>query len=119
MVEVDGHFFWVLQDLLWNTSNNFTTRSGCIHHFLRNALPRQQNCRSSALRRQLQQALASGFIPDAPLASHTTDNRSLAEDSLPLPLKKRNWGTRHDKTAFPLGRRTFARGYVEIASLGL
>ena len=81
------------------------------------------------LRRQLQQALASGFIPDAPGACMCTDfsrrhfelarnalpgvclgrsgvggapgARPLAEDSLPLPLKKRNWGTRHDKANIP------------------
>jgi hypothetical protein len=35
----------------------------------------------------LQQALASGFIPDAPDASDTTDNRPLAEDSLQLPFE--------------------------------
>ncbi len=66
----------------------------------------------------MQQALASGFIPDAPAASHTPDNRPLAEDSLPLPLKKRNWGTRHDKTNIWWSAQGQTTTYAKLQTTG-
>ncbi len=60
-----------------------TLVSGISIFFLRNAPPGV--------------CLGRGGVGNAPGA------RPLAEDSLPLPLKKRNWGTRHDKTNLPMG----------------